>query len=337
MALVVILEPCRQLGKYGLSIRTIVNVHVIPLEGFDERFGHSVGLRTAHWCEARHQAQSYGKLYRLMGTIAATVVREPLNGMRKARSKAPLNALEHQVADHLTADAAGTRTPGHHFAVAGIQREGHPHHLAIPAGDFKAVRGPAQVRPDRDDFAVMSSSRRFAGITLQKHAVLRHQAVDALMVESREACFKPFAVHQRRNPAVAVSRPLIDQRAERGQQINVANLAVRRSWLTCAPQPLRKLRSGYIQSLGHALHGKSSSGNDGNREISFFSCASFTASRKISFSNVFLPRTRCNSRTCFCNDRISAFDTTSSSARIASFPPSLMRRLQPKIRLGAIP
>src|SRR5258708_35660830 len=107
MAVVVILEPCRQLGKYGLSIRTIVNVHVISLEGFDERFGHSVGLRTAHRCEARHQAQSYGKIYRLMGTIAATVVREPLNGMRKAvRSKAPLTALEHQVADHLPADPA---------------------------------------------------------------------------------------------------------------------------------------------------------------------------------------------------------------------------------------
>jgi hypothetical protein len=43
--------------------------------------------------------------------------------------------------------------------------------------------------------------------------------------------------------------------------------------------------------FSHALHGVSSSGNDGNREISFFSCATLTASRKISFSNVFLPST----------------------------------------------
>src|ERR1700728_732931 len=102
MALVVILEPRRQLGKYGLSIRSIVNIHVISLEGLDERFGHAVRLRTAHRREARHQAQSLGELDRLMGTIAAPVIREPLNGLRRAvRSEALLNALEHQVADHL--------------------------------------------------------------------------------------------------------------------------------------------------------------------------------------------------------------------------------------------
>src|SRR5450755_4547120 len=116
MALVVILEPRRQLGKYGLSIRSIVNIHVISLEGLDERFGHSVRLRTAHRREARNERQADRELDRFMGAVTASVVREPLDRLRKAaRSEAPLNTLEHQVADHLAADAAGACAPGHHF------------------------------------------------------------------------------------------------------------------------------------------------------------------------------------------------------------------------------
>src|SRR5450631_400506 len=80
---VVILEPRRQLGKYGLSIRTIVNIHLISFEGLDERFCHPIRLRAAHQREARRKAQSHGKLDRLVGTIAAPVIGEPLNGLCK--------------------------------------------------------------------------------------------------------------------------------------------------------------------------------------------------------------------------------------------------------------
>ena len=34
-----------------------MNIHVIALEGFHERFGHAVGLRAADRREARHQAK----------------------------------------------------------------------------------------------------------------------------------------------------------------------------------------------------------------------------------------------------------------------------------------
>src|ERR1700676_132793 len=100
MALVVILEPRRQLGQDGLRIRTIVNIHVISLEGFDKRFGHTVGLRTSHRREARDQSEPDRKIDGLMGAIAATVVREPLHRMRQtAIAEASLDAFDHQIAD----------------------------------------------------------------------------------------------------------------------------------------------------------------------------------------------------------------------------------------------
>ena len=37
-----------------------MHVHVVALEGFDERFGHAVRLRAAHRCEARHKAKLDG-------------------------------------------------------------------------------------------------------------------------------------------------------------------------------------------------------------------------------------------------------------------------------------
>jgi len=48
MAFVAILEPRRQLRHNGFRIKTVVYIHVISLEGFDERFGHAVGLRALH-------------------------------------------------------------------------------------------------------------------------------------------------------------------------------------------------------------------------------------------------------------------------------------------------
>src|SRR5476649_1453934 len=113
MAFVVVLEPCRQLRQDCLSVRAIVNIHVISLEGFDERFGHPVRLGTAHRRKAWHEAESGRKVDRFMRPIAAAVVREPLDRMRHSSGpEALLDALEHQIADHLTGNAAGTGTPG---------------------------------------------------------------------------------------------------------------------------------------------------------------------------------------------------------------------------------
>ena len=56
-----------------------MNVDVVAFEGLHERFGHAVGLRAAHRGEARHQAQPDRKVDRLVGSVGAPVVREPLD------------------------------------------------------------------------------------------------------------------------------------------------------------------------------------------------------------------------------------------------------------------
>src|SRR5712672_2484018 len=117
-----------------------MNVDVVTLEGLHEGLGHPVGLRAAYRREARHKAQADGKVDGLMGPIAAAIVREPLDRLRNALSaEAPLHALEHQVADHLPADAASGGAPGHDLPITGIQGEGDADHLAVPARDRKSV------------------------------------------------------------------------------------------------------------------------------------------------------------------------------------------------------
>ena len=113
MALVVILEPSRQLGQDRLSITTIVNIHVISLEGFDEGLCHPIRLRAAHRREARHQAQAIRKGDRLVGSIATAIVREPLDRMRQSSiAKSSFDAWSKNTMR--TDESIPTRTlPGH--------------------------------------------------------------------------------------------------------------------------------------------------------------------------------------------------------------------------------
>jgi hypothetical protein len=77
-------------------------------------------------------------------------------------------------------------------------------------------------------------------------------------------------------------------------------------------------------------HGVSSVGNDGKREASVFvrDLQSFAQDLVL---QVFFPSTRSSSRIRFAKARICALATTSSSARTASFPPSVMRGNMPAL------
>jgi hypothetical protein len=59
-----------------------MDIDVVALKGLYERLGHAIGLRAANRCEARNQAQPLRKLDRLVGSVAAAVVREPLDRVR---------------------------------------------------------------------------------------------------------------------------------------------------------------------------------------------------------------------------------------------------------------
>ena len=133
-----------------------MNIHIISLEGFDERLGHAVG---ANRREAGNGVQLDRKVDRFMGPIAAAIVREPLDQMRQRRiTKAPLDALHHQIRDHFSGDPANAGTPAHDFSIAGIECKGHANDLPVPAGDLQTVGGPAKVQPDRDDLDGPDSS-----------------------------------------------------------------------------------------------------------------------------------------------------------------------------------
>ena len=116
-----------------------------------------------------------------MRAVAAAVVREPLDRMRERMlAKATLNALHHQIADHLAADPAGAGAPGNSLTVAGIEDKGGTNHLAVLEGDLKTVRGPAKVRPDRNNLAVVSTARRIShGLIAQRSEseIIQHQQI----------------------------------------------------------------------------------------------------------------------------------------------------------------
>jgi hypothetical protein len=87
MALIVVFEPCRQLRQDRTSVGTIMNIHIVALEGFDERLGHAVGLRALYRGEARNETQADRELGRFVSSIAEAVVREPLGRRRNSSPK----------------------------------------------------------------------------------------------------------------------------------------------------------------------------------------------------------------------------------------------------------
>jgi len=123
MVVVVVLEPPRKLRQDRLCIGAIMNVNIISLERFDEGLGHAVRLRRLHRREAGNEADRLGEGDGVVGAVTATVIREPFDGMRGLLIvKTSLDALEHEIADHLAGDTAGGGVPGHHLAIAGIAR-----------------------------------------------------------------------------------------------------------------------------------------------------------------------------------------------------------------------
>src|SRR5262249_61264023 len=120
-----------------------MDIHVVALEGLHERFSHAIGLRASNRREAGNEAEPHCKVDRLVGSVGTTVVGEPLDRMwSNSGTKALLDGLQHQIADHLTADAADTGAPGHDLPIAGVQRKCDPDSLTVPTGNFEAVGSP---------------------------------------------------------------------------------------------------------------------------------------------------------------------------------------------------
>ena len=245
--------------------------NIISLECIDEGLGHAVGLRRSHRRKARHKADRLGEGDRLVSTVTAAVVREPLRRVRGLLSaKAHLDALEYQIADHLACDASGRGYPRDHFTIAGVERKGDTNALTVPAGNLEAIRRPSQVRADRDNLTVVCSTWRVTRIALQEETVLRHQAVNAFAVEPRKSCAFTLSIEQCPDPTTPICRLLIRQRSDRGQQLRIPGLLVSPSRATLFAKTRVQLRARDAECVGDRLHRKPSSGNDGKLAMSFF-------------------------------------------------------------------
>jgi len=171
-----------------------------------------------------------------------------------------------------------------------------PHPLAVVATDLEPVGAPAQVRAIDGDAAVVPPLDAVAGVTLEQEAVHLHDPVDALDVNRRATFIAAPASEQSVHPAIAVGRLTRDHLLDLGQQLG---LGLGRS-ATPAGRNGRfggEVRARHAEGVGDRLHGAPSRAGEGARNSRFFGCTRSSASRRISFSNVFLPNSRCSSLT----------------------------------------
>src|SRR5205807_2766498 len=335
---VVVLHPAVDESEGGSGVWDQAYANVVALQGFDEGLGHTVALRAFDRGEARYQIQRQGDLNRPVGGEDRPVVGQPLHGMRRAdRTEAPLDAVDHHVADHLAGNAGRCGDPTDDLAVMAIEGEGEAHDLAVPAGKLEAIRAPADVGAQRSNLAVVFAGTSASGMPGQQQAVPLHQPVDALGVDRGQTIGSPLALEERGDPPVPVGRPCVDKTADRGRQFTIAITGLRPTLRAHAPDTLDDVRAGEPQRVDYRLHREPSSGAELDSKIGFFARASSSASLRISISMVLRPSSRSRSRTRSSSRRSSAAGTTSSSARTASRPPSLISRLQRNTKLGESP
>ena len=135
-------------------------------------------------------------------------------------------------------------------------------------------------------------------VPLELEPMRLHDPIDAFDVDRRSALLPAAAPDQRMHPAIAVGRLTGDGLLDLGQQFGLGL----RPPPTPATRPTSgrlgdKVRARYPEPIGDRLHGVKSRAGEGARNSRFFGCARSSASRRISFSNVFLPKSRCSSRT----------------------------------------
>ena len=198
---------------------------------FGLRTGVKHGTRPIAWAKA---------------TVSCAVKQLPLSASHSTGcgvcegAEAALDREQHEVAHRDAADPARAGGPGEDLAVVGVDGEGDPDGVAVPARDLEHVRGPAPVRDGGRDLAVVRALTAAAGVRRQQQARPLHHAVDPLMVGPGQTLRLGLAVQERGDPPVAVARPGVDQGPDAGEQLGVAGLAIWRS--RPAPASLRPLR-----------------------------------------------------------------------------------------------
>lgn len=157
----------------------------------------------------------------------------------------------------------------HQVLHMGVDDEGDPDEVPVPAGDLEPVRTPAKARAHDDDFAVVDTPGPAARVPGQQHSVLAHDVEDAFVVDGRLARPGKLPVRQGRDTAVAISRALVDKAANELHQGIILLLAIGTAGLLRAIHLVMKMAPGHSDRLGNRLHREPPLGCDKSRKLGF--------------------------------------------------------------------
>lgn len=201
LVFVVVGDPGADPRQDRVGVGPGLDAGIVALERLHERLAHPVALGRAYRREAGHEVQGCREGQRLGGRKGRAVVRQPLHGMGRAKAaeasfqaaEARLHAGQHEIPHHLAGDPTRRGHPGDHLAIMGVDGEGYPHRLAVPAADLQPIRGPALVRGRGDHTALVGAHGSPARVALEEQAVPLHQAEHPLVVQGGLASGAPRA------------------------------------------------------------------------------------------------------------------------------------------------
>ncbi len=311
------LNSHRQIPVSRMGVRFRHRADVVSLQRLDHAFRHAVTLRAADRRGYRLEADFSRKPPSIGGNITRTIVAQPFHLRRNTQLNAALfHRFQHNVSNHVTRVATGRGCPTDDFTVAAVLRKDNAQLFAIITAKLEAIRAPAAITGGHSNAPLMPArDTRWFEPPLEQQTMLTHDAINALHVDRWQVTGLSLSANQSPRPAVAVAGQrrnggldLFDQLAIIGRSTRTTIASINRTRRTAnhvrARQPERSADRGYW----------SSPGNKGERAIHFFVRAMSTASLRISFSIVFLPRSRCSSRICLMADANSEAGTTSSPA-----------------------
>src|SRR5882672_7942028 len=301
--LVEVLERGRQLSKNRWRIAQVHAAQVVAPEGIDEALSNAVALWAAHRCVDRLQAQRPGDALGVVSDVGAAVVREEFQRVIGRDCLDRAEALFNRLNEHLTHRLAWQPfalpcPPGHDLAIAAVLGEGGRDGLARVALDLEAVRAPAQIAGQDRHRSLVRPARLVAPRgARQQQAVARHHAVHALGIHARPIAQTARSIDQGACTPIAIAGQLSNLLTNVDHKLCIGGRRTAHSAIAPGRWPVPErmdVRARQPQCLTDGLHWSSSLGNKGERAIHFFSAAYSTASLRISFSKVFLPRMRCS-------------------------------------------
>ena len=143
-----------------------------------------------------------------------------------------------------------------------------------------------------------------AGMTIEQEAVDLHHAVNPLVIGRLQASGQRLALEDGVDTSVAVGWQLGDHRLDLCHEFVVWQRRPANPFLRSLSHAFDQIGAGDSNHLRHAFHREPSFGGDGASRSRFFDpVACSNASLRISASSVFLPSSRCSSRTWLCKAR----------------------------------